>query len=191
MTEKHAIRKVLHKQLRQLWKDHPHLRAQSEAYFYVNEGPPRRIVNCAPDATGAKTWVNHIADSWTRCGGRFVPLVSKQGGFTCSLDITFLRRDGPGNLVSSGGDIDNRLKVLLDGLKMPKSMDDLGGHEIEQDENPFYCLLEDDSLITDLAVTTDRLLLPQEQEENLHDVVLVVHVTMVNPNVIFAGNLLI
>ena len=191
MTEKHTVRKIFHKQFRELWKQHPHLRAQAQNYFYISHGPPRRIVSCSPDAVGAKTWVEHVADSWTRCGGRFVPLVSKQGGFTCSLDILFLRRDSPGNLIASGGDIDNRLKVLLDALKMPKNVDDLGGLSIEQDEDPFFCLLEDDSLITDVSVVTDRFLLPQEAEENIHDVMLVVHVTMVNPSVIFAGNLLV
>jgi hypothetical protein len=191
MTEKHTIRKLFHKQLRELWKQHPHLRAQAENYFYISPGPPRHIVSCHPDATGAKTWVEHVADRWTRCGGRFVPLISKQGSFTCVLNILFLRRDGPGNLISSGGDIDNRVKVLLDSLKMPRTTDDLGGMPIEKDENPFFCLLEDDSLITDISVTTDRLLLPQEADENIHDVALVVHVTMVNPSVIFAGNLLV
>ena len=65
------------------------------------------------DGSGGQ--INHIVCN----GNRFVPLVSKAGGFTCSLDILFLRRDDPEGPIESGGDIDNRLKVLLDGLRMP------------------------------------------------------------------------
>jgi hypothetical protein len=41
-------------------------------------------------------------------------------------------------------------------------------------ETPLYCLLEDDSLITALAVTTDRLLVPHE---NPAHVLVIIHVT--------------
>jgi hypothetical protein len=86
-----------------------------------------------------------------------------------------MRRDSPGNLVTSGGDIDNRLKTLLDALRVPdviKGMPDMPS----EDEDPFFCLLEDDCLITALSVTTDTLLVPQADEERQHDVVLVIHV---------------
>jgi len=35
------------------------------------------------------------------------------------LGSLFLRPGEPGRLVSRGGDIDNRIKTLLDGLRMP------------------------------------------------------------------------
>jgi hypothetical protein len=38
-------------------------------------------------------------------------------------------------------------------------------------------LLEDDVLINDLSITTDRLLAPREDDEHLHDVVLVIRVS--------------
>jgi len=50
-------------------------------------------------------------------------------------------------LVTSGGDIDNRIKVLFDGLKMPETVSELGGVALESEEDPFFCLLEDDNLI--------------------------------------------
>jgi hypothetical protein len=170
LREKHLIRKEFHKQLRELWKQHPDLRFQAEQNFIVTMtpnnlvSPPganiRQIFPTESGQPNAKTWVEHIADNHQRCGGRFVPLISEDGGFTCSLDILFLRRDNPGNLIASGGDIDNRLKVLLDGLKMPSVIADLGGLPLISDEDPFFCLLEDDSLITGITVTTDRLLVP-------------------------------
>ncbi|MGI8743784.1 MAG: hypothetical protein ACR2NN_14655 [Bryobacteraceae bacterium] len=87
-------------------------------------------------------------------GRRFGSLIRKLNGLACSLDVLLLRRDNPGGLLKSGGDIDNRLKVLLDGLRMPASLAELGGFEPDSDEEPFFCLLEDDVLINDLSVTT-------------------------------------
>lgn len=188
-SERHSVRKIFHLQLKELWKQHPDLRAQSESVFNVDAA--RQIQAALKGAPDAKPWLEHVADSGTRLGTRFVPLISKQGGFTCSLEVLFLRRDNPGNLVASGGDIDNRIKVLLDALKMPDTVEDLGGIPIGADENHFYCLLQDDCLITELSVITDRLLTPQEADENLHDVHLVIHVTMRNPSAVFAGNRLV
>lgn len=149
--EKHAIRKALHSQLRDLWNQHGFLRSNIEYW----------------------------ADNYQRCGFRFVPLVrSRYPGATCNLDILFLRRDNPGNLVRSGGDIDNRIKVLFNGLKMPGDCGQLGGATPDPDEDPFFCLLEDDSLITEVRVTTDRLLIPLEDQEHIHDVMLVIHVVV-------------
>jgi hypothetical protein len=133
-----------------------------------------------------------VHNKYLRCGYRFVPLI---GGFfedvACSLDILFLRRDAPGNLVKSGGDIDNRIKTLLDGLRMPSDCGQVEKMPPEDGEDPFYCLLLDDSLITEIRVTTDRLLTPLEDGEGIHDVHLVIHVKTVTTGrsgySIFAG----
>src|ERR1017187_1955041 len=71
--------------------------------------------------------------------------------------------------------IDNRIKVLFDGLRMPKASNEIDGAP-QEGEDPFYCLLEDDSLITRVNVTTDRLLTPKADDERIHDVMLVIHV---------------
>ncbi len=110
---------------------------------------------------------------------RFLPLVgSIFGGIdtVCSVDILFLRRDAPGKIVSGGGDIDNRLKTLLDALKMPKPGELRPQEQPEAGDNPFFCLLQDDSLITQISVTTDRLLTPLVDDEHENDVHLVIHV---------------
>jgi hypothetical protein len=200
--DKHRLRKHFHLQLKELWKQHPELRAQSQGEFVIQITPPnqvsppgpnvRQIISVPSGTPGAKTWLQQIADSHIRCNGnRFVPLISKAGGFTCSLNILFLRRDDPGGLVESQGDIDNRIKVLFDGLRMPRDVKELGGHPIDADEDPFFCLLEDDSLITSIAVTTDRLVIPMKAEENVSDVLLVIHIMMVNPSAVFAGGRLV
>ena len=156
--EKHRIRRQFHGQLKELWRDDPRLSVQLNPVLTKNEGDiPRSIVDLK-------------ASDYERCGYRFLPLIRKEDGFTCSLDILFLRRDIPGNLVRSGGDIDNRLKVLIDALRMPENCSELRGCSPAPDENPFFCLLEDDDLVTGITVTTDRLLRPRHEAEHIHDV---------------------
>jgi hypothetical protein len=57
----------------------------------------------------------------------FLPLINEATGVGCSLDILFLRRDPPGALIRSGGDIDNRVKVLFDALRMPRNDKEVHG----------------------------------------------------------------
>jgi len=121
--------------------------------------------------------IDWIANKYSRCGYRFLPLVREDWGIACSLDILFLRRDGPGSLIKSGGDIDNRIKVLFDALRIPRETQEIpSGDKPTDDEDPFYCLLEDDTLVNQVSITTDRLLLPMESGEAIHDVMLIIRV---------------
>lgn len=98
-------------------------------------------------------------------GFKWLPMITKKNGLICKLDVLMLRPGHPGQVVF---DIDNRLKTLFDALRRPGTSDELGERTArgkrrpEPDENPFYVLLEDDSLITHLSVTTDTLLEPLE-----------------------------
>jgi hypothetical protein len=143
---KHRIRKALHPQLAELWSQNAKWWGDPEEMGYI----------C------------------NRNGFNFVPVVRKEHLLDCSIEILFLRRDHPGNLVKSGGDIDNRIKTLFDGFRVPHSIGELGGYSPETDEDPFFVLLEDDSLITELSVTTDRLLTPPAESERESDVVLII-----------------
>jgi hypothetical protein len=169
VNEKHAIRKQLHKQLKELWQVQPIL--SSLANSNVSEpGAPRGKYVKLTEAT---------ANKYARCGYRFIPLISQELSLTASLDILFLRRDHPGNLITSGGDIDNRIKTLFDALRMPHNNNEIPKKlPVELDENPFYVLLEDDSQITKVSVSTDRLLTPAVDGEHVHDVHLVIGVTV-------------
>ncbi len=157
VEEKHAIRRHIHSQMRELWRGHPMLSP------YVDE-QSSQFADLRP-----------LGSKFERCGYLFLPLVSRQRGIACSLDILFLRRDNPGNLIASGGDVDNRVKVLFDALRMPHE-EEVKNSLPQQGERPFFCLLEDDALITDVRITTDRLLMPLEGDEHIYDVHLVVHV---------------
>jgi hypothetical protein len=65
--------------------------------------------------------------------------------------------------VLSAGDLDNRIKTLIDTLRKPHSANELGNYQTpEQGEDPFFCLLEDDDLVTALSVQTDMLLDPPQ-----------------------------
>jgi len=97
----------------------------------------------------------------------YIPLVRKSLALTCELDILFLRNDAPGSVITpSGVDLDNRIKTLFDGLRVPVASDvELAAPD---DPQPFRCLLEDDALISSFTVRTDRLLLaPGESEDRV------------------------
>jgi hypothetical protein len=75
------------------------------------------------------------------------------------------------------GDLDARMKTLFDALRIPKDLAETGGQGPQDDEDPFYCLLEDDKLIADVSITTDKLLLlPKKRVPDANDVFLVITV---------------
>jgi hypothetical protein len=125
--------------------------------------------------------IKFLAEKWARGGRGFVPLVTEEMCLKCSLDILFLRPDVSGKLFQ-GGDIDNRLKTLFDALRLPQHAEGMGAVPVDVDEDPMYCLLEDDSLITEVRIVTDQLLLlPRETEAHPNDVFLVIDVKLETP----------
>jgi hypothetical protein len=130
-----------------------------------------------------------IADQYRENNYRFAPLVCERFDLLCSLNILMLRRDFPLGSLIHAGDLDNRIKTLLDALRRPRNGNELRGNENPADgEDPFYCLLEDDDLVSGLTVQTDMLLAPLANGSNDEgDVKLVIsveikpeHVTMFN-----------
>lgn len=90
----------------------------------------------------------------------FAPLVNTPWRMAASLDILFLRQEPAGHLITQGGDLDNRMKTLLDALRMPLNKSELPDDDTPlQGEDPFYCLLEDDALVTGISITADHLLM--------------------------------
>jgi hypothetical protein len=154
-SDKQSLRRAFLPQLRSLWQQKP------LADFFNR-------VNFDPDPT---------KPSLVKSIGPFncLPLVQQAIELVAAIDIVLLRPEEPGNIITQGGDIDNRLKTLLDSLQMPKPNQIPSGDVPRKHENPFYCLLEDDNLITELSLVTDRLLLPVEDQ---HDVILLMQVTL-------------
>lgn len=79
---------------------------------------------------------------------RFVPLISDDIFMAAQINIFMLKPGPQGSIVSHGGDIDNRLKTLLDSFKVPEDNALPTNCSPGTDEDPFYCVLKDDSLIT-------------------------------------------
>ncbi|NMM44862.1 hypothetical protein HH303_10270 [Rhodospirillaceae bacterium KN72] len=142
---KHDIRKSFHKQLKCLWSEHPVLSRGHTSAPVIG-------------STSMKSEIDSL-------GFRWKPIVTEKNGLICALDILLLRHGAPGRTIQ---DIDNRVKTIFDALCMPRSPEALGAalpegpRTPDADESPFYVLLEDDSLITHLSVTSDILLEPVE-----------------------------
>lgn len=140
-AEKHAIRRRFHTQLKDLWTRPP------------LSGCTRLLDPSS--AVGELSLLREIR------AFRFAPLVSEHVGLVAELDVLLLWKARPGSIITTGGDIDNRLKTLLDALKVPAEKKDLSDAMTPQaGETPFFCVLADDRLVTRLNVETDRLLDP-------------------------------
>lgn len=61
---------------------------------------------------------------------------------------------------------------------MPQQCSEVDGQSPSADEDPFFCLLEDDKWIYDFSVTTDTLLVPPDPLEPHRDIVAVIRVTV-------------
>ncbi len=153
--DKHALRRSFHPQLKELWNQEP------LCHFR--------------DWYNASTPVN---------GFNFVPLVREDLHLVAQLHITLLRPERPGSIITSGGDIDNRLKTLLDSLKVPEHGALPTDAKPTSDEDPFFCLLEDDNLIADLRIATTQLLDPSAEKK---DVVVLINVTTIKLATLLGG----
>jgi hypothetical protein len=177
-VDKDRIRRVLSKQLAELFYTHPALKGWLEKDQTLDGMDDDVRANYETKLKRGESYsvVDLLSYKYERCGKRFVPLISSPYGIACSLHILFFRRDQPGNLIVSGGDLDNRIKVLLDALRLPQNCDEVLAPRLgDEDQSPVFVLLQDDSLIVDLQVTSDRLLTPRVDGEHIHDVKLIIH----------------
>lgn len=90
----------------------------------------------------------------------FVPLVRRDLALTCYLKIHVLRNDLHDTIVTYQGDIDNKLKIILDALRVPNDNQLAGAVKSSE---PVYCLLEDDKLISGLEITMEQWLNPNSE----------------------------
>lgn len=158
----HAIRRQFHPQLKEHWATSRFLnewKMYPSDFERQNSRAPSSVSRISAGGEFVPV-VDLVPEAHRACGFRFMPLVRKGWFLNCSLDILFLRRDPPGS-VTSHGDVDNRIKTLIDALRLPDAnqlSDDKGP---QGDEDPFYVLMEDDVLLSRLNVETQRLLTPR------------------------------
>lgn len=181
--EKHEIRRAFHPQLRRLWLTYPQLRRFAEhkgRMAYANEINSQHIENppeLSTDDAIQKAFAE-IGSNWSGIGYQCVPLATQQISLKCSLDILLLRPEED-RFIFTQGDIDGQVKTLFDALRIPKDRDEAGGSAPGPDETPFFCLLEDDRLISEVRVAADRLLLlPHERKVTANDAFAVISVTI-------------
>lgn len=154
-AHKHQLRQHFHPQLKKLWSQKP-----------LNELPnllePRGIL------LGDYSLLRTIG-AFT-----FVPLINAEMNVVAELSITLLRAEPPGGLITQGGDMDNRLKTLFDALTMPVHANQLPSKTaLRSDQQPLFCLLEDDNLVTTVSVRTEQLLEP-DIDSSLADVTILI-----------------
>lgn len=164
---KHDLRRRFHKQLKELWG----LPQLSDEKGLLRPNPPK----------GEISVIRPVGMY------QFAPLVTTRLHLVASLEVTMLRPEPEGRIFVRGGDIDNRLKTLLDALKVPNEEAALpDGASPSPDESPFFCLLEDDSLVTNVDIRTAHWLEPEAQGSN--EVVLLLRVRT-RPTRVVWGNM--
>lgn len=145
-AEKHSLRQAFHRQLAQFWTQNPlndyRFLWDSSNELYRDNANIRRPLGAY----------------------EFVPLINERLYLVADLKIQLLRPEPPGSINAQAGDLDNRVKTLLDALRMPRLANEIPQDATpSEDQHPFFCLLEDDALINSFSVTTHRWL-----EPNIH-----------------------
>jgi len=152
--------------MRRLWQTNVSLKDKVSwrTDYGVEKRQPDGLSYISPNPDEREPLVDIVADLYQELGYRFVPLVREDWKIRCELDVLFLRMDPPGSIYEAG-DIDNRIKTLLDALRRPLNHNELQGNETpKEDEDPFFTLLEDDKVVTDLRVRTGTLLEVEDEK---------------------------
>ncbi|WP_422038215.1 hypothetical protein [Roseibium sp.] len=92
---------------------------------------------------------------------KFVALINDRLLLAARISFHFYDPEGGLDIKSHIVDVDNRLKVLLDLLRVP---DDL--KQVPEDIDTNYCLLSDDKLVWGVSVERHRLLAPINSENH-------------------------
>jgi hypothetical protein len=175
---KHYLRTKFHPQLKRLWEETPFLNTGKSS------GPP--LQGYAETEMPEIVDRDRLSKMHTHFGFSFIPLVTSELHLLCSLEFLILRPDPLDDITS--GDIDNRAKTLIDALSIPDANQRYDLRQQEPEFTPFYCLLENDKLITRVSVETDRLLEKVDQRWDKSDarVMITVHL---RPYELHFGNL--
>ena len=167
--EKHCLRRYFHDQLKRLWETNPALKYYGDKTLEWDHKPP-------------EPFLGHLAKNYDRGGFGFIPIATEGNGLVLSLDVLLLRPERPGAILDSAGDIDNRMKVLIDALRIPRDLSEMKRKDTDDpDPNPMYCLMSDDKLVTALKVKTDRLLIATGSSEQEACVVIRVETSQIDP----------
>jgi hypothetical protein len=75
--------------------------------------------------------------------------------------------------------LDNKLKTLIDAMKAPTHREEHPKTPPKDDENPYFCVVQDDQYIDSIKIKSDRLLATSTSspEDRPDDVVVLMEVT--------------
>lgn len=164
---KSAIRAHFHPQLEELWRISPALQTVFRNRFYpvggTNVATERHHSegDVAPQKIKVKGGIaTDLCAPIIVGNSAFVPLVRESLSLQCSLRILFMRKEPRGGVLAGRGDIDNRLKTLLDALSVPNADQEKSGPTEGPPNGPpmTYTLLENDRDVVCLEVDTRQLL---------------------------------
>lgn len=171
-AEKMRLRFFLGKQLKRVWGLHFEEKHPADR---LPVGVPRPTPKPDSEPYFVAVYPGHE-------GYRFIPLVTHGNKIQCSVEIRYGRwRSGGGARIFDNGDLDARLKALLDGLSAPAKGNTLDFSRVlpEHQSNTCYVLTEDDRLIDRVSVETFEILdAPKGQKEDNLETVFHVMVTL-------------
>jgi hypothetical protein len=181
---KWAIRKAIHPQLKDLWTSHPALRAVEDNRHFPKIGGATltqvhhqhggAVLPVRTSNFGAAQEFLDLCAPIDKHGAWFRPLVRETYALHCGLEILFLRKEQPGK-VYQGGDLDGRIKTIIDSLTMPQHSEQVT-ERTSTKADPVYCLMEDDSLVSGVHVESERLLTDQSHAKDYVKLVIEVDV---------------
>jgi hypothetical protein len=167
--KKWKILQYLHPQLAELRSVHPGLKQRARfmpeaEYFWtathhLDPGVPNEQLH------QSSAWNGDLQAPIEIGGIKFLPLIRESLALACSLRILFMRKE-PAGRIPQGGDLYNRIRELIDALKVPKGEADKVGSVYPKPIEPIQCLLEDDASITRLSVESTRLANAPGMEDN-------------------------
>lgn len=157
--DKHHIREQLHPQLAKLWELPPLSFCKS---YKCKNGIDYRRYSEEPDPTQFDFGSLPLVTSDVS-GFEFVSIVHKSLALVAELDVSVLipppEMESTAHIISR--DIDNKLKTLFDGLRIPRELQEIpNGWKPGSSMIPMHCLLEDDSYISRVSVSTGVCLKP-------------------------------
>jgi hypothetical protein len=178
-SEVHAIRRTFHPQLRRLCNADTNLRDLAMSAYPDDPRPILERKTLLTEQEKVDIGIRSIGIAWNRAGFDWVPLVTPKMALRCSIDILLLRPDIEEKFIFRRGDIDGQVKTVFDALRIPENSDEAGGATPQNGETPFFVLLQDDRLVTEVRVTTDRLLqLPNKPDVKPNDCFAVIHIKL-------------
>jgi hypothetical protein len=164
-AEAHKIRRVLHGQLADYWSRDLRLKDVDATKIKPFVKSARFRFDVRQQEHGQR--VGSKPHDWHGYhevrGIRFVPLVTRWRYLRCEIAMRIWRYEGDlhtGGLLDHQGDLDGKLKALIDALRMPHEDRELPA-DVTHDGNVFFCVLEDDRLVTKIGIETRNILGPR------------------------------